>query len=114
MADIEIYANEYGEKLQVRTWLAEIASASAITIELKNLATDAVASLVATAISTYPAGTPTDPIVATEYGVQATIATGWAATRIGTWIGQVKAVFAEATLYGKAFSLEIKASPTAA
>jgi len=110
MADIEIYSTGYGQKLQIRTWLAEIASATSITIDFRNIDTDVAVSLAATAISSYPAGTLSDPIVAADYGVEATIVSGWAATRIGRWVGQVYANFPTGKLPGQSFSLEIKAA----
>lgn len=110
MADIELYSTGYGQKFQIRTWLSEIAAASAITVELKNTSSGATASLSATAITSYPAGTTTDPIVATDYGIEVTIASGWAASRIGRWVGQVYATFATGKLVGEPFTLEIKAA----
>lgn len=114
MADIQFYSNAYGQKVQARTWQSTIASASSIAIAMKNLDTAATATLVATAIASYPAGTEHDPIASDEYGVETTIASGWAATRTGKWVCCVQATYATGLLVGEPFTLEILANPTAA
>lgn len=112
MADVEIYSNASGQRLQVRTWLATIATATSIVLALKNLVTDVTTTLTATVITSFPAGTPEEPIVASEYPVEIVIPTGWAASHVGRWSAAVLATFPAAVIPGEPFQLEVKASPT--
>ena len=112
MADIEIYSTDYGQKLQVRTWQSNIATASAVVIALKSFETPTTATtLTASVVTSYPAGTEHDPIAADEYAVEAAIPSAWGATRVGKWVATVRATYAAALVSGDPFTLEVKANP---
>lgn len=113
MADLEIFSDSHGQRLQVRTWQANIAAASEIVIAFRSVETPpATTTLPATVISSFPAGAEHDPIVAGEYAVEALIPPAWGSTRIGTWIAAVRATYPSAVITGDPFTLAVRPNPT--
>lgn len=116
MTDVVLYSTGYGQILQIRTWLAELESATSISIDLRQHGVSPAVnvSLPATLVTTFPAGTADDPILPTEYAVETIIALDWTDHHIGRWTGQVHALFLSSHLIGKPFTLEVKSAPTGA
>jgi hypothetical protein len=102
MPNAVLFTTDHGQRLQANTYYSDIDDASTIKYKLKKLGTSTTAELTAQVVSG-----------STTYAVYADITDGWLDDKAGSWIGQVEAQFANATLTGGVFTLRIKAPPTA-
>jgi len=99
---IHVYDDEYGQAIVARTYLATIATATAIKLVFRQVGSVSTASLTAAAVAgdtTYRA-------------VTGTITSGWLTNKAGTWTGQVEATFATSKFYSEPFTLVVEQRPS--
>ena len=107
MADIKLYTSDYGHTINVRTYLADIGSATDIKIKMKRPSDGATAEIDASYV---PGEVDDDGDLC--YVVQGTVANGFLTTKAGLWVCGIVATFASGVFTSEdTFLTRVRASP---
>lgn len=109
MDTIRLYTTDYGHRINVRTYLSDLADASSVALKFKNLSTGTKKTLSATANVS-----ATDDEGDYSYEIYATISSSdWLSDMAGKWIGVAEATFSNGVVTSlEPFQLIVKATPT--
>lgn len=108
MDQVELYVNDFGQQIWARTYLSDIANATAVKIRMKNVATETTTYLDAT----YQAG-EVDEAGNLCYAVRAIVQEDFLDAMAGEWIATVEATYSNGRITSlDPFYVIVKATPT--
>jgi len=105
-ADITLWSEDYGQRLEINTWCAEIATATEFAVRFMRISTRQTLQLSATAV---PLGDLDNP---DKRAIVCTIPAKWLKDKLGRWRIQPRAKWGDAWISGDPLILEVKRHPT--
>lgn len=107
MADkIELYNQDYGQRLRINTWCEDITDSTAQTVRFKRETTGETYELVAAIV---PVAQLTK---AAKRSIVCTIPSNWLKDKLGLWAVAAQITWGDATVSGKPIVLKVLRHPT--
>ena len=105
-ADIELYNQDYGQRIQLNTWCADVQTSTAQHLRLKRESTGETYAISASLVPL------ADLDKAAKHAIIATIPANWLKRKLGLWNAAAQITWGDATISGKPLWMLVKRHPT--
>lgn len=105
-ADIELYNQDYGQRIQLNTWCSEVQTSTSQAMRMKRESTGETYSINAAVVPL------ADLDKAAKHAIVATIAPKFLKDKLGLWSVAAQITWGDATISGKPLWMLVKRHPT--